>query len=209
VLSREGGARRACSTGIVAPAQVADLLVLGTVVVWPWVQIWYSVLNSERDKNSLFCPTGKVLREFSPDIRANLGNDLHRPEDGLEPLDSGSMGATLPHVHKIRNQDTERWCRVLYIRLRRLTLRAPLLHEDDQTGPSLCTTANERVSSLSVLVFAIAYCCCARILPLRDFGDFIQAFSGEYTSSFSTGIGMVPRKTVQNPSRLYGCVTFT
>jgi phage-related protein len=58
-----------------------------------------------------------VLREFPPDVRANLGNDLHRLEDGLEPLDFGSMGAVLPHIYELRDQDAERWYRVLYIRL--------------------------------------------------------------------------------------------
>jgi hypothetical protein len=108
VLSREGGVRE-------DPVAPVFLHRPRWLINCSWVQCWSSVLNSERDKNSLFCPTGKAIREFSPDVRANLGNDLHRPEDGLEPLDSGSMGATLPHVHEIRNQDTERWCRVLYI----------------------------------------------------------------------------------------------
>jgi hypothetical protein len=105
VLSREGGgARRPCSTGIFAPAEMAELLVLGTVLVHCPESLLSTVLVQRPefwgDKNSLLCPIGKVLREFSPHVRANLGNDLHRPEDGLEALASGSMAEQAIAAHR-------------------------------------------------------------------------------------------------------------
>jgi hypothetical protein len=47
-----------------------------------------------------------------------------------------------------------------------------------------------------MLVFITAYSSCARNLPLRDSGFFVQAFSGEYAFRFSTGIGTEPKDEV-------------
>lgn len=59
----------------------------------------------------------RTIRAFPSDVRQNLGNDLQRLDEGEEPLDYGSMGAALPGVYELRDEDGERWYRALYIRL--------------------------------------------------------------------------------------------
>jgi phage-related protein len=54
------------------------------------------------------------IREFPEDARRNLGADLDRLDRGEEPLDSRSMGKSLPGVHELRDQDKDFWFRVLY-----------------------------------------------------------------------------------------------
>jgi len=56
-----------------------------------------------------------VIRDFPASVRANLGNDLQRLEEGLAPLDFGSMGKVLPGVYELRDQDSQRWFRVFYV----------------------------------------------------------------------------------------------
>ena len=58
-----------------------------------------------------------VLREFPEDVREDLGLDLWRVQNGLPPLDSGSMAPALPGVFELRDRDKDCWYRVLYIRI--------------------------------------------------------------------------------------------
>lgn len=58
-----------------------------------------------------------ILKGFPDDIRENLGADLRRVQNGLRPLDSGSMAPALPGVFELRDEDKDFWYRVLYIRI--------------------------------------------------------------------------------------------
>ena len=58
-----------------------------------------------------------VIRSFPDDVRENLGGDLRRVQNGEKPLDSGSMAPVLPRVFELRDEDQDKWYRVLYIKL--------------------------------------------------------------------------------------------
>lgn len=58
----------------------------------------------------------RVIRSFSDSAKENLGNDLGRLQDGLQPLDSAPMGNVLPGVFELRDEDKDFWYRVLYTR---------------------------------------------------------------------------------------------
>lgn len=54
------------------------------------------------------------IRSWPPSARENIGGDLRRLQDYEEPLDSKSMGKSLPGVHELRDQDKDFWYRLLY-----------------------------------------------------------------------------------------------
>ena len=54
------------------------------------------------------------IRSWPKDVRANIGLELHRLDNHEEPLDSKSMGKSMPGVHEIRDQDANFWYRLLY-----------------------------------------------------------------------------------------------
>lgn len=89
----------------------------------------------------------QVIRGFPSEVRENLGNDLNRLEDGLEPLDFDSMGAVLPGVYELRDRDADCWYRVLYIVLEELIY---VLHcftkTTNQTSQTDITTAKNRLT---------------------------------------------------------------
>ena len=58
-----------------------------------------------------------VIKEFAEGARENLGNDLRRVQEGLEPLDWRPMGAVLPGCFELRDQDKDFWYRVIYTRI--------------------------------------------------------------------------------------------
>ena len=49
------------------------------------------------------------IRSWPPSARENIGGDLRRLQDYEEPLDSKSMGKSLPGVHELRDQDKDFW----------------------------------------------------------------------------------------------------
>jgi phage-related protein len=55
-----------------------------------------------------------VIRSFPKDIRANLGAELDRVQNGEKPLDSAPMAPVLPGVFELRDEDQDFWYRVLY-----------------------------------------------------------------------------------------------
>ncbi|MGH9573397.1 MAG: type II toxin-antitoxin system RelE/ParE family toxin [Candidatus Acidiferrales bacterium] len=61
-----------------------------------------------------------VIREWPDRVRFNLGGDLGRLENRLEPLDFGSMGRVLPGVYELRERDATHWYRLLYVHLQDL-----------------------------------------------------------------------------------------
>ena len=90
-----------------------------------------------------------VIRGFSKEARQNLGNDLQRLDEGEEPLDFARMGAVLPGVLELRDRDSERWYRVLYIPLDGLIY---VLHcftkKTNQTPQKDIETARKRLQLL-------------------------------------------------------------
>jgi len=50
-------------------------------------------------------------------VRANLGADLRRAQNGDRPLDSKPMAPVLPGVFELRDDDRDAWYRVLYTQL--------------------------------------------------------------------------------------------
>jgi len=59
----------------------------------------------------------EVIRKFPEDARGNLGADLRRVQNGEKPLDSGPMAPVLPGVFELRDEDSDFWYRVLYVKL--------------------------------------------------------------------------------------------
>ena len=92
-----------------------------------------------------------VIRGFSKEARQNLGNDLQRLDEGEEPLDFAPMGAVLPGVLELRDRDSERWYRVLYITLDGLIY---VLHcftkKTNQTPQKDIETARKRLQLLKL-----------------------------------------------------------
>lgn len=59
----------------------------------------------------------KVLREFPPHPRYDLGNDLRRLQKGLSPLDSAPVPGTGSNgVVELRAQDSRAWYRVVCLK---------------------------------------------------------------------------------------------
>ncbi len=56
----------------------------------------------------------RVIRSFPDDVRAHLGADLRRVQNGDRPLDSKPMAPVLPGVFELRDDDKDAWYRVLY-----------------------------------------------------------------------------------------------
>jgi phage-related protein len=56
----------------------------------------------------------EMIQGFPADVRANLGADLRRVQNGERPLDSKPMAPALPGVFELRDDDKEAWYRVLY-----------------------------------------------------------------------------------------------
>jgi phage-related protein len=59
----------------------------------------------------------EVVRSFPEEVRANLGADLRRAQNGDRPLDSKPMAPALPGVFELRDADKDAWYRVLYAQL--------------------------------------------------------------------------------------------
>jgi phage-related protein len=59
----------------------------------------------------------EIIRSFPKNVRAQLGADLDRVQSGERPLDFRPMGAVLPGVSELRDEDQDFWYRVLYVRL--------------------------------------------------------------------------------------------
>ena len=51
--------------------------------------------------------SNKEIRSWPDDIRANIGLELHRLDNHEEPLDSKSMGKSLPGVRELRDKDKD------------------------------------------------------------------------------------------------------
>ena len=58
-----------------------------------------------------------IIKSFPKDVRSHLGADLDRVQNGEKPLDFRPMGAVLPGVSELRDEDQDFWYRVLYVRL--------------------------------------------------------------------------------------------
>jgi phage-related protein len=56
----------------------------------------------------------KIIKRFPSDVRADLGGDLRRVQNGEKPLDSGPMGDVLRGVFELRADDADFWYRVFY-----------------------------------------------------------------------------------------------
>jgi phage-related protein len=91
-----------------------------------------------------------VIRGWPPDVRFNIGGDLDRLENQLEPLDFGSMGKALPGTYELRDRDATRWYRVLYVHLGGLIY---VLHcftkTTNQTAQSDINIARNRLKALN------------------------------------------------------------
>src|ERR1700722_1184268 len=59
----------------------------------------------------------EVIRGFPEEVRANLGADLRRAQNGDRPLDSKPIAPALPGVFELRDDDKDFWYRVLYAQL--------------------------------------------------------------------------------------------
>lgn len=59
----------------------------------------------------------EIIKSFPKDVRSHLGADLDRVQNGEKPLDFRPMGAVLPGVFELRDEDPDFWYRVLYARL--------------------------------------------------------------------------------------------
>lgn len=57
----------------------------------------------------------EVIREFPPEVRADLGAELRRLQVGDMPLNSRPMKSIGPRVYEIKEQDERAWYRVIYL----------------------------------------------------------------------------------------------
>ena len=91
----------------------------------------------------------EVLITFSDDAKENLGHDLERVQNGLQPLDSRPMGAVLPRVFELRDADKDFWYRVLYVRMEGSIY---VLHcfrkKTNETSPGDIKLAEQRLKNL-------------------------------------------------------------
>lgn len=92
----------------------------------------------------------EVIRQWPEGVRFNIGGDLDRLENRLEPLDFDSMGKVLPGVYELRDRDTNRWYRLLYAHLEGLIY---VLHcftkTTNQTTQSDINIARDRLKILN------------------------------------------------------------
>jgi phage-related protein len=92
----------------------------------------------------------EVIRQWPEGVRFNIGGDLDRLENRLEPLDFDSMGKVLPGVYELRDRDANRWYRLLYVHLEGLIY---VLHcftkTTNQTAQSDINIARDRLKILS------------------------------------------------------------
>ncbi|MGA7077889.1 MAG: type II toxin-antitoxin system RelE/ParE family toxin [Terriglobales bacterium] len=58
----------------------------------------------------------RALRGFPDGVRQDLGYALYQLQLGQAPPDRKPVRAVGPRVHELREQDAEKWYRVLYIR---------------------------------------------------------------------------------------------
>jgi phage-related protein len=58
--------------------------------------------------------SNQEIRGWPEDVRQNIGAELQRLEDREKPLDSRSMGSSLPGVSELRDEDGSFWYRLLY-----------------------------------------------------------------------------------------------
>jgi phage-related protein len=90
-----------------------------------------------------------VIKGFSEDARENLGNDLRRVQEGLQPLDSKPMGAVLPGCYELRDADKDFWYRVIYTRIEGVIY---VLHcftkKTNKTPQNDINTADKRLKEL-------------------------------------------------------------
>lgn len=54
------------------------------------------------------------IHKWPDDVKGNIGLDLHRLDNFEEPLDSRSMGKSLPGIRELRDEDPDFWYRLLY-----------------------------------------------------------------------------------------------
>lgn len=87
-----------------------------------------------------------IKEEFSEDARENLGNDLRRVQEGLQPLDSGPMAPVLPGCFELRDEDKDFWYRVIYTRIEGMVY---VLHcfkkKTNKTSQGDISTAKQRL----------------------------------------------------------------
>jgi phage-related protein len=90
-----------------------------------------------------------IIKSFPKDIRSNLGADLDRVQNGEKPLDFRPMGAALPGVSELRDEDQDFWYRVLYVKLEGVV---HVLHcftkKTNETPRKDINTARARLSAL-------------------------------------------------------------
>lgn len=58
--------------------------------------------------------SNQEIRTWPGEVRENIGLELHRLDNREQPLDSRSMGKSLPGVWELRDQDRDFWYRLLY-----------------------------------------------------------------------------------------------
>lgn len=91
-----------------------------------------------------------MIRGWPEGVRFNIGGDLDRLENRLEPLDFDSMGNVLPGVYELRDRDATHWYRLLYVHLEGLIY---VLHgftkTTNQTAQSDISIARNRLKVLN------------------------------------------------------------
>jgi phage-related protein len=58
----------------------------------------------------------EVLCGFPKSVRANIGGDLRRMQNGLRPLDSAPMPGVGPGVYELRDEDGRTWYRLIFLK---------------------------------------------------------------------------------------------
>jgi phage-related protein len=91
----------------------------------------------------------EVIRRFPEEVRANLGADLRRVQNGDRPLDSKPMAPALPGVFELRDDDKDGWYRLLDAHLGGVVYVLPRFRKKTRKTPTgNIKIARKRLSAL-------------------------------------------------------------
>jgi phage-related protein len=88
--------------------------ILGVDIVYKYLYILSMANEDPKSRLKWEGDSLEEIRTWSADARANIGADLRRLQEYKQPLDSKSMGKSLPGIRELRDQDKDFWYRLLY-----------------------------------------------------------------------------------------------
>ena len=92
----------------------------------------------------------EVIREWPAAVRANLGADLRRLQEGKKPTDWKPFPGLVKNAFELRAQDKDGWYRAIYVTI--IKGKVTVLHcfkkASDRTERVDVNTANQRLKEL-------------------------------------------------------------